>query len=572
MNNHSKNRPPRRKQARKTITRHSQLDGPFAALAALRDKMAGHETRVDHRNHDADSEQPSSRFVSTPTGGTPRKSNKNRFLDKVGREDPTLFRVKRSTLKPLDKSSFDNGLQPAETTSQNRSWKGCADEVEEWLDEVAGTARASDHEYPEQITAEVESNIKDRLQIGTVASMPEDEETIVILGIDFGTTSTKIVASFPYKPGEPTYALPALEGLCAEEHPHLFPSAIWVDAHGDFHLSPGPGRSVLPELKRDLLEARASCTGAGPDILIAPETAVTAFLALHVRHARGWILRESNACRRDERCGWTVHVGFPAAALDKRLSMPFERTLAAALILAREPGTISRHSVENVLHAITDASSILEWEGGAVFPEISAAVAGFAASRRLEAGLYCLMDIGGMTLDCCTFDLRPSEDGVKNPIFVACIAPFGIQNLDLWRKSGRQVETFVDAIKWPLRDAIWTTKARRQPNSLRWSSYLPIFATGGGATAQAYRAALDATGPWLRKNLSASKGVRILNLPVPETLQNPLCDDDTAHRLNVAIGLSQEASSIPVSTLPGQIEDVCRPHRRRAIFVGAEQV
>jgi len=572
MNNRNKHVTPRRKRAPKKTTDHAVLDGPFAVLAALKKQMTGQATDANQGGYDGSTEKPSSRFISKPTGGKPHKYGKKRGSNGTDKKHPVPFRVKRSTLKPLDRSAFDNGLQPVEQTGKDESWKGCADEVEAWLDEKAATVRVSNLGYPDLIAAKVESEVRHRTRVGTIEAIPTNAETEIILGIDFGTTSTKIVASFPYRAGEPTYALPALEGLCAEEHLHLFPSAVWIDARGHFHLAPKLGRIVLPELKRDLLEMRASCTGADPNALVTPETAVAAFLALHIRHARGWMLDGSGACRPGEACAWTVHVGFPAAALDERLSMPFERALAAALILARSPGIVSRRSVEDVLRRIPDASATLLEEGGAVFPEISAAVAGFAASRRLEAGLYCLVDIGGMTLDCCTFDLRPFEEGMRNPIFVASIAPFGIQNLDLWRKGRKRVGTFVEAIKSPIRDVIWTTRGKRQPNSPRWNGYLPIFATGGGAAARTYRAALDDTGPWLCKQLNTSFGARILDLPVPDNLQNLLCGDNDAHRLNIAVGLSREPGMIPVSALPGQIEDAQRPHRRRATFVGAEQV
>ena len=76
----------------------------------------------------------------------------------------------------------------------------------------------------------------------------------------------------------------------------------------------------------------------------------------------------------------------------------------------------------------------------------------------------------------------------------------------------------------------------------------------------------------MRKITDGKADTRILPLPVPEAMQGLLCDDRDAHRLTVAFGLSKPADLIPDSTLPGHIEDLHRPHRRSAMFVGPEQV
>ena len=452
---------PRHHRLRDQSSEAADLDSPFAVLKTLQERMGG-------------------RFVTNPTGKASHTSEGRKSpKQQIGKKRSSVSISKKALKKSLDLNQSDNGQKPIERMPERTGWKQHAEEVEAWLASSAKSMGALAEDYPEKLTTRMETTITQRMRAGTVKPFPPDIETDIVLGIDFGTTSTKIVASFPYEAGTPAYPLPALEGLCMEEHPHLFPSALWVDSRSHFHLAPKPGRHLLPDLKRDLMEGRTACTGGDPNAPIDPQVAVAAFLALHVRHARGWMLEDSEACRPGCTYAWTVHVGFPAAALDNRLSAPFERALAAALLLARGSDAINRRSAADALTRIGDTQSALENEGGAVFPEISAAVAGFAASRRLEPGLYGLIDIGGMTLDCCTFDLRPSEEGIKNPIFVACVAPFGIQNLNLWRRKKKRVGTFVEAIKWPVRNVIHITKARRQPFSPRWESSLPLFATGG---------------------------------------------------------------------------------------------
>ncbi len=53
------------------------------------------------------------------------------------------------------------------------------------------------------------SHLEELLQAGTDSSTASGEELFVILGLDFGTSSTKAIVRLPYEAGEPTIAIPA---------------------------------------------------------------------------------------------------------------------------------------------------------------------------------------------------------------------------------------------------------------------------------------------------------------------------------------------------------------------------
>ncbi len=199
-------------RAKKEAADQRMLDGPFGVLAALRQRMTGQSTESEQERHGDASEKASSQHAPTVTHREPPKPEKKKKFKASRKKPEQAFRVPLSMQPSLDPSLFDNGLRPESHSHKARSWKECADEVEAWLGARSGSAGVSNPEYPDRVAAKIERNIKDRSAAGSIDAYPGNEDTEVILGIDFGTTSTKIVAGFPYRAGEPTYALPAPEG------------------------------------------------------------------------------------------------------------------------------------------------------------------------------------------------------------------------------------------------------------------------------------------------------------------------------------------------------------------------
>ncbi len=401
----------------------------------------------------------------------------------------------------------------------------------------------------------------------------------IVLGVDFGTTSTKIVARLPYEAGAPAFAVPALPFARAEVHAYLWASRLWLAPDGAFSLRPLPRAALVCAIKTNLMAFGADdrvVLDAGGGLTATAEEAATAFLALQIRQAKGWLATEKAALLRKGPPRWSYNLGFPAASLNNAvLCARYERCAAAAVALAAEPFEVTLPVVRSALAAAaTDAPRWLTRQRVALHPEIAAAVAGFANSIRREDGLYTLVDVGGGTVDCCTFNLFTAEHGSSRcPIFSARVELLGVEP---WRlcEGNAAADEFRYLLDTLQTTVIWDTKRRRHPLSERWRTGLPLFFVGGGVSSRTHQASTAKLDAWLRRVTSAEAGVRVEPLPAPENLEHPECPAVQVHRLGVAIGLSMPAVDIPEVNLPDEIEDAEPTAKVRSDdrYVGKDQV
>ncbi len=76
------------------------------------------------------------------------------------------------------------------------------------------------------------------------------------VGLDFGTSCSKVVVRFAYEPGSPAIAIPAPGYCCSGGDPYLWQTVIWVRSDGTFLPWPEAGATPLHSLKQGLVEGR----------------------------------------------------------------------------------------------------------------------------------------------------------------------------------------------------------------------------------------------------------------------------------------------------------------------------
>lgn len=406
--------------------------------------------------------------------------------------------------------------------------------------------------------------ITSRMAVNPATWQPRDPKAPPVelqIGLDFGTSSTKIVIGMPYHPGAPAFAIPVPPFARADNHPHLWAERLWLREDTEFSLLPSDGATLIRHLKRSLM---LSVDAPGDESGIAPEEAACAFLALQIRQAKGWMLTARRHVLREGRLQWHVNFGFPAASLNVAdLAERYRRICAAALLLNAERDPVTRARVRQRLADIAnDPSRWLATFNAALAPEIAAAVAGFAHSARLDSGLFAMVDVGGGTVDCCTFNLFRADDGsLRCPIFEANVETLGVESWNLCAGDTsleRPFRRFLDQLP---REAIWNTKTKRYTSSDRWQVGLPIFLVGGGSQSAVHRTAVVALDGWLRGRQTGCAGTVLRELDVPENLDHE-CDDPAAvQRLCVAVGLGRPFHEIPEKQLPHEIKDMGDVHR-----------
>jgi hypothetical protein len=417
-------------------------------------------------------------------------------------------------------------------------------------------ARARDASAGCAVVGAERRHVEERLRRGAAdGDVPSGQPvTDIVLGIDFGSTSTKVVARLPYHAGSPAAAMPVPASAQAEGNPNLWFSRLWLHPQERLDLLAGDGATAICALKTRLI-----CSPS-PDA----EAHAAAFLGLIVAYARGWARERLAPIVRSGNLRWSYNFGFPADSLDQSdLADRYRRVVAAALDLSRTHCP-TLEEARAALRQVSNARSRLEASATTIQPEVAAAVAAAGEATRLPVGLFMMMDVGGVTLDCCTFKLIPSDGEQRMPIYRASVETFGSECATLLGPDRQAADDLRDAIMTQLRTVIVDTYQDYMRGNPCWREGLPLLLVGGGSAHAFYCNLPDLLDDWLRGwlRIEGCAGMRVFKSP---RFGGVIHDGDPreVHRLSVAIGLSKPESEIPVVTprrdipplAPGQVRE-----------------
>jgi hypothetical protein len=384
----------------------------------------------------------------------------------------------------------------------------------------------------------------------------------IVIGLDFGTSASKIVIRAPYFAAAAPGAVPVPHSLQAEENPHLWQTVIWLRPSGTFSPVPERGAVAVEGIKIGLMggSSQPIVAHAGEAAACAHEAAI-AYLAYLFRYSRGWLLETKQQVYRSSPLVWHTNVGMPAATYDNpKLVDLYRRTVAAAWLLSLNEADITLQAVQaafedkRVIAAVRDKASRGDL-GVEVIPEVAAEVVGFARSTRRREGLYVMIDVGAGTLDLCTFRLHSNADGEdRYSMFTADVQLQGAEMLRSFVKNGGTLDQFSLRVRHTMRSVIWHTKMRRDPTAPEWNAELPLFLCGGGRASACHLSVAEGLSPWLAANTQA-RGAPILPLECPEAFDAKTSPDEF-HRLAVAWGLSYPSFDIGELDRPSSIEDM----------------
>lgn len=266
---------------------------------------------------------------------------------------------------------------------------------------------------------------------------PMQGERELVIGLDFGTSSVKVVVAD--RDTGHAYAVPF--GLAPGLDRYLLPSRVHQSASG-FQLDPGPGGTTHRDLKLGLLSKSDEL----------PLLRSAAFLALVLRHVRDWFLGEHGAAYRQTRLRWSMRLGQPAATnLAASQAQVFRMLGLAAWVASFDVGdSLPVDSVERALDRARALESGAAGEGPAedielkVVPEIAAQVYGVVQSRSFDPrarNLYLMVDVGAGTVDAAIFHVKEATGGKWDFEFYTCtVQPHGTMilhraRLDWWSRQ-----------------------------------------------------------------------------------------------------------------------------------------
>ena len=404
------------------------------------------------------------------------------------------------------------------------------------------------------------------------------EDIYTFVGLDFGTSSTKMVVRFPYEPGETSIAIPAPPAIRSGNHPYLWGTVVWK-RDGVYLPWPEAGASALYRLKQGLL-------APSDDEHRSTDANVVAYLAFAIRYAKGWVLRERPALFIGRNPIWHVNVGMPAESFNDSVLRPrFQSVVAAALGLGG--GSITESRARRSLDEATvgaDAPPTAD-RGFAVIPESAAGMTGFAQSLRSAAGLYLLVDVGALTLDVSMFRLNRGAEGDRRYSFMAAnVRPLGVESIEWFKTKREKTEDDCNRqCRRSLLDVIEHTKTKKDPAASVWhGESLPVLLTGGGAANKLHQEVVNWFDEGFRTSHYDTDGIRLVPLPAPRSIDWPEPLEGVAignaaerrfARLGVAWGLSNPPDDIGEIRPMREVGDVAPQAQRVAErFVSKDDV
>jgi len=414
----------------------------------------------------------------------------------------------------------------------------------------------------------------------------------LVVGLDFGTSCSKIVIRSPFLYRAQALAIPFGE-LAHSSSPYLLPTVTYEDPSGGLGLAMRRPARRHADLKVALMES-------SDDALVRARAA--AYLGRALRLARVWLLETQAEAYGHFRLRWALNLGIPSAGYDDdRIRAAFVSVARGAWILSLLPEAPTAAKAMQVLEQVEGGDSGAVDERGpsgvpvAVVPEIAAEVVGYARSHRRDEGLHVMLDVGASTIDLCGFVLHAREGEDHYELLTAVVERLGLHELHRRRVDVARVEDALDDLLAPIPESarsyvgsdsdeigerlsevdaqyvrectskimevLMALRRARDPNSNRWQRGLPLFVAGGGCRFGLVRDAIDEAN---RRFTTATRAKGLFPSPLAalETLRNEDVPEDLMGRLAVAYGLSFDSLDIGEIRPPREVADIPPPRPR----------
>lgn len=425
----------------------------------------------------------------------------------------------------------------------------------------------------------------------------------LVIGLDFGTSSSKVVVQAPDLPGCPSYAVD-FGRYSNGAIPYLLPTRLWVAVSGLCTLDECDGARMVNNIKVALFSKDESFNSSfSPSRQqLSPEETAVCYLALLLRFSRRWFLNtKRDLVGHYGRISWSVNMGVPSPCIEDNVeNIVFRRVGKAAWMLSTLPeNQITLQKAQDELRRVsdpdywgTDEEFACDFE---IIPEIAAGAVGYALSTLRREGLHVMVDIGACTVDVCSFLLHETEGSDCYSLLMSDVKQLGafrlhadrivafkrvyemhtgflLNRLDPMAPVNDDIEPYLISDEhftaafreakaqlrkqflYTVRKLIRLTKTHRYPNAPVWGKgRLPILLIGGGSKQVFFRSAVDELSGWL-KDYIGNDGTMVLNVPIPDALTGSVKHAEEYPFFAVTWGLSHRALDIgkiiPADSIP----------------------
>jgi hypothetical protein len=245
-------------------------------------------------------------------------------------------------------------------------------------------------------------------------------ECELVIGLDFGTSSSKVVIQAPDLPGQPSYAV-NFGKYASKTSPYLQPTILWTSSEGACYLNHHDNTKMVRKIKLKLFfnnDEHKTMPGFAREI-INDEALAACYLALVLRYSRRWFLvTKQDLLRQFEKFVWNFNMGVPSPCIEdneeNRISKRIGKVAWKLSTLPEDQITLHKAGselgqVDDPEYWDNDQDNACDFE---IIPEVVAGAIGYALSDLRQNGLHIMIDIGASTLDVCSFNLN--EKGSSN--------------------------------------------------------------------------------------------------------------------------------------------------------------
>jgi hypothetical protein len=403
-------------------------------------------------------------------------------------------------------------------------------------------------ERPNRVSDETAHSIGRAIVRGAqiLSDRPEPDMRGYIVGFDLGTSSVKFAYRQPYMAGDPVRSSPVVPELRSFEHPCLWQTVLWFEPESKrFSLLPTQQSIPIDGFKSGLIRSDGKAW-ASAGVHVSKAEAMVAYMAMMIAYMIGNydLTRPLGARAADHFL--SINMGIPVAACDDQASIrTYEKMLSAA------------HDLTSVAHELTLADVRTTYSnaraekraGFEIIPELTAAIAGYAANPTAPDGAHILVDVGASTLDIVAFNLI---NRAKISVFNASVELLGAAALEEARSTGISDDDFKRACDHAFEEVYGGARRPNRAPTLfhpaRRKRYVQLVTIGGGCHSPLHQRFIA------EMNKAAVLGDAPAIAPSPPpTITDANCDRT---RLLLAYGLTRDLPELLELRLPSQIDDL----------------
>jgi hypothetical protein len=263
----------------------------------------------------------------------------------------------------------------------------------------------------------------------------------LVMGIDFGTSCTKVVISD--RNLKQAFAVPFMDELGILSY--LLPTSLQENQF--VYSLDGAGES-WNDLKLSLMANQQD------SVIISR---VVAYLALVIRYSRAWFFNNYSNQYSNSDLLWSIAIGQPADhALSFESKELFSHIGNLAWILSLSSESFTAQNILNRWELFKLKEIKVEDFDCLIIPELAAQIHGFVNSDNFDPkkpNIFLMIDIGAGTLDLSIFSVRILDSGFKKfNLFMNSVQPHGVANfhrhrVNWWQQELRQNELGVVAVQ-----------------------------------------------------------------------------------------------------------------------------